>query len=122
MNGTTQVLSRCNLSLSIVCSFPAFTPLIQYTLGNLVEMYGEALVPLFEPQAHIYYTNRKLSIEDWAERHQVPMDIEAFFSDGVHPSGLTYQLWAEDFVAFLLETDFRLWIWWCHANDHRTPQ
>ncbi len=95
------------LNMPPIRSFPAFTPLIQFTLGNLVEMYGDALVPLFEPKANIYYSNRKLSLVDWAERHQVPMDVELFFSDGVHPSGLTYQLWAEDFVQFLLTTD--LW-------------
>lgn len=84
--------------------FPAFTPLMRFFLGNLVEIFGEVLEALVSDQKNVYYYSRKITLEDWIERLNVSAKPEDFFSDGVHPSKLTYQTWARDLVQFITET------------------
>ena len=83
--------------------FPAFTPLIKFMIGNLVEILGEELEDLTRMEQGVYYYARKITLEDWIERLNVQAKPNDFFSDGVHPSKLTYQVWARDFADFLME-------------------
>lgn len=76
--------------------FPAFTFLIKFTIGNLVEILGEELQDLVKGQEKVHYFGEKITLETWIERYQVKESPDAFFSDGVHPSKLTYQTWARD--------------------------
>jgi lysophospholipase L1-like esterase len=40
----------------------------------------------------------------WHAKYKIPFDDpQVFFSDGVHPSELTYQLWAKNLVEFIQE-------------------
>ena len=84
--------------------FPAFTPLMRFFLGNLVEIFGEVLEALVSDQKNVYYYSRKITLEDWIERLNVAAKPEDFFSDGVHPSELTYQTWARDLVQYMATT------------------
>ena len=83
--------------------FPAFTPLIKFMIGNLVEILGDELEDLALDEQGVYYYPRKITLKDWIERLKVQAEPSDFFSDGVHPSKLTYQVWARDFANFLLE-------------------
>ena len=90
--------------------FPAFTPLIKFTIGNLVEILGEELEDLVQDQKCVYYYGLKITLKDWMERLQIDGKPSDFFSDGVHPSKLTYQVWAKDFADFLMkQTEIREW-------------
>ncbi len=82
--------------------FPAFTPLLQRTLGKMVEYFGEELAEIVAVTPNTYYNGEVMSLADWSERLGMPGDPAPFFSDGVHPSALTYAAWGEDFGAFLL--------------------
>lgn len=76
--------------------FPAFTPLIKFTIGNLVEILGEELQHTVSQHENTYYFGEKITFERWIERYEVDGEPQDFFSDGVHPSKLTYQVWAKD--------------------------
>jgi lysophospholipase L1-like esterase len=91
------------INMPPIKEFPAFTPLIKWTVGNLVEILGEELNKLISNYQGVYYCNRTLSIADWVERLNVDVQNGVFFSDGIHPSKLTYQIWARDFSNFLFE-------------------
>lgn len=82
--------------------FPAFTRLIKLTIGNLVEILGKELNRAVEPYKNVVYNNKIITIRDWTERLELSNPPSDFFSDGVHPSKLTYQAWAKDFCNFLL--------------------
>ena len=82
--------------------FPAFTPLIKFTLGNMVEFFGEELTDLIQGQPNLYHNNEVIRLKDWTEILNVPANPTVFFSDGVHPSGLTYTTWGTNFGEFLL--------------------
>ena len=81
--------------------FPAFTPLIKFTLGNMVEYFGEELADLIKDQPNLHYNARVIRLNEWTEALNMANDPSAFFSDGVHPSGLTYTTWGTDFGEFI---------------------
>lgn len=76
--------------------FPAFTPLIKFTIGNLVEILGEELEKAVNEYHSVFYFGDKITLEGWIEKFQLNVKKADFFSDGVHPSKLTYQTWAKD--------------------------
>ncbi len=82
--------------------FPAFTKLIQFTVGNLVELLGEQLQKIVSNQEHTYYHNEVIKLKYWLQKYPgtTPQD---FFSDGVHPSALTYQVWGSELARYVLK-------------------
>ena len=83
--------------------FPAFTPLIKWVVGNLVEILGEQLSQVADEYHAVYYYPRIITLEDWMTRLKVQAEPPDFFSDGVHPSKLTYQVWARDVADFIVQ-------------------
>lgn len=82
--------------------FPAFTPLIKWTIGNLVELHGEELARIADSHKDVVFNEEIIRLKPWAKVLGMDEDPTAFFSDGVHPSGLTYRVWGEDFGRFVL--------------------
>lgn len=82
--------------------FPAFTPLIKQTIGSLVEIHGQELEKLISDQPNVFYNSEVLWIKNWLKGDLVNKTVHDFFSDGVHPSKLTYQEWARDFANFVI--------------------
>ncbi|MEO0474284.1 MAG: SGNH/GDSL hydrolase family protein [Bacteroidota bacterium] len=76
--------------------FPAFTSLMQFVLGSLVELHGRVLVDTVRSMDNVYAYGRVITVSDWMKRLEIEGDIRDFFSDGVHPSQFTYQVWARD--------------------------
>ncbi|WP_194777342.1 SGNH/GDSL hydrolase family protein [Pararhodonellum marinum] len=83
--------------------FPAFTPLIKTVVGNLVELLGQELEKLVKRFDQVYYEGKRITLKDWKVRFPDKASKGEFFSDGIHPSKLTYQIWAKDMVAFIMD-------------------
>ena len=83
--------------------FPAFTPLIQFTIGNLVEILGDELEDLCSRVDNVHYRSEIITFNNWIELSDQVYTVSDFFSDGVHPSNLTYQLWGKDIAKFIME-------------------
>ncbi len=83
--------------------FPAFTPLIKFALGNLVEILGDELKRVTEPLPNVYYSSEKITLNGWIDKFSVDTETSEFFSDGVHPSLFTYHTWAKDLANFILD-------------------
>lgn len=75
--------------------FPAFTSLIKLTVGNLVEILGQELEKIVLDYSDVIYAADIISFENWVDRIEPGMEKSDFFSDGVHPSKLTYQIWGK---------------------------
>ena len=94
-------------SLIVFCNmppikeFPAFTPVIKGTVGNLVEILGETLAQVVKKYPRVYYAEEIITIDGWAQRYQQSSDTKLYFSDGVHPSKITYQIWAKDMAQLI---------------------
>jgi lysophospholipase L1-like esterase len=84
--------------------FPAFTYIIKFVIGNLVEILGKRLDRKVSIKKNVHFNNEIIEFKVWKERYQIESDATAFFSDGVHPSKLTYQIWGKDMATFILNT------------------
>lgn len=97
----------CFPNMPPIKEFPAFTPLMKFTLGNMVEYFGEELTDLIQDQPNLHYNEEIIRLAHWTKALNMENDPKAFFSDGVHPSGLTYTTWGTDFARFIQrEVDF----------------
>ena len=85
--------------------FPAFTPLIKFTVGNLVEILGEELKALVHEYEDVFYFAEILTLEKWMKKLEIDVIKADFFSDGVHPSKLTYQTWAQHIASGIYHDD-----------------
>lgn len=83
--------------------FPAFTKPIKFVIGNLVEILGQELTKLAKQKHLVYYNSEIISLKSWTKKWEVQGSTNDFFSDGVHPSKLTYQVWAKDMAGFIDE-------------------
>jgi len=95
----TSPIVFCNMPP--IKEFPAFSPLIKFTIGNLVELLGQELKSFTETQEAVYYLDERISLKGWGQKYDLQGEVSTFFSDGVHPSRLTYQIWAEDIASWV---------------------
>ncbi len=91
------------MSLPPVGGFPAFPRSLQLPLGRLVHLHARAIRDLPEQFGGVYFLSTPVSFESWKKRIPDGVGTEAFFSDGVHPSALTYRLWADETMEFMVE-------------------
>ncbi len=83
--------------------FPAFTSLIKFTVGNLVNILGNELSEIIPHYKKTYFHSKRLVFEDFINKSEKDITIDDLFSDGVHPSKLTYQAWAKEITSFILD-------------------
>lgn len=98
--GTTPIVFT---NMPPIKEFPAFTSAMKCILGNLVELLGEKLEQVVAKKSHVYYRSQNITLKDWIARMNIEHTEKDFFSDGVHPSLLTYQTWAKDFSDFIIQ-------------------
>ncbi len=89
------------INMPPIKEFTAFTPLMKFTLGNLVTLFGEELEKVIDDHKEVYFHSQCITLEDWINKMDSNAKPSDFFSDGVHPSKLTYQTWAKDISDFI---------------------
>lgn len=83
--------------------FPAFTKSIKFVIGNLVELLGLHLKININKYKNVYYNNEIITLKSWSKRHKLPQNnATIYFSDGVHPSKLTYKVWGKEMTQFIV--------------------
>ena len=93
------------INMPPIKEFPAFTKVLKFTMGNLVEIFGAELEKVTKEFDQVFFYSRKLTFQDWLDRLNIKGTKADFFSDGVHPSKLTYQTWAKDFAHFMFSDE-----------------
>jgi len=91
------------MNMPPIKEFPAFSSLIRFSVGNLVDMLGKELEQTITLFDDVYFSKEVITVESWKKKYQVEGQASEFFSDGVHPSKFTYQVWARDVVDFIIE-------------------
>lgn len=84
--------------------FPAFTKAIKFVIGNLVEVFGKRLHKRVHKKSNVFYNNEVITLPTWQEKYNLEGDVSIFFSDGVHPSKTTYQIWGKDMAQFIINS------------------
>jgi lysophospholipase L1-like esterase len=50
----------------------------------------------------MYYNNEVITLKTWSKRNTLPTnDSKLYFSDGMHPSELTYKVWGKETGLFI---------------------
>ena len=91
------------MNMPPIKDFPAFTPLVKFFIGNLVELHGEALDKIVKKYNNVFYISEVITFKNWIQKTDKHLTVKDFFSDGVHPSGLTYQIWGRETGKYILE-------------------
>jgi lysophospholipase L1-like esterase len=81
--------------------FPAFSYPLKITLGNLTELLGKRLKAYTSKTRGVFFNHKIIHTADWINKYE-EINKNELFSDGVHPSQITYQIWAKDFASYLL--------------------
>jgi len=82
--------------------FTAFTKTIKFVVGNLVEILGSALEKTVKNDSTVFYNSEIITLKNWKKRNNLQGSISDFFSDGVHPSQLAYQVWGKEMASFIV--------------------
>ena len=90
-------------NLPPVGEFPAFPKPLQSVLGGLVFLHGFAARAIPAGKENVYYMKKRILLKDWYSYVPGLINAEAFFSDRVHPSALTFQVWGRVVREFLLD-------------------
>jgi lysophospholipase L1-like esterase len=93
------------MNMPPIKDFPAFTPLVKFFIGNLVELHGQALDKTIRKYDNVFYISDIITFRDWINKTDKSLTVNDFFSDGVHPSGLTYQLWGKETGQYILDNE-----------------
>ncbi|MFT6210353.1 MAG: lysophospholipase L1-like esterase [Bacteroidia bacterium] len=86
-----------------VREFPAFSRLMHNAVGNQADYLGLTLINLITKLDNVFFDSSQLDFRSWIAENNLDLVPEDFFSDGVHPSILTYQKWAENYAVFLMD-------------------
>ncbi len=87
--------------------FPAFTGSIKFVVGNLIEILGTELNILKNQFNGVFYSSEVIRIEEWIHLLSDTQKPSDFFSDGVHPSKLTYQTWGKEIARFIYKSEVK---------------
>lgn len=92
-------IAFCNMPP--IKEFPAFPAMVKFIVGNLVEFFGQKLKMICDQKSGVYYSSEVIRLDNWLQKIGTNNKQAKFFSDGVHPSQLTYEVWGEDFANFV---------------------
>ncbi len=92
------------INMPPIKEFPALPPILRWTVGNLIDILGSELDSLVAKYEQVYFHKEEIRLETWSKRYKLKADPSTYFSDGIHPSMLTYDLWARDTNDFIMRS------------------
>lgn len=86
-----------------VAEFPAFPRLMRMILGGLLHLHHLAIRKLPANFNSVCYMDTPIRLENWGKLLPEGKSPADFFSDGVHPSPLTYSIWGKQIARFAIQ-------------------
>jgi len=88
-----------------ITEFPIFTSVLKYFVNRQLLLLRDELMTLIDEYDHAYFIAHFLTAIGFIEKYKLEdKQISHFYSDGVHPSQLTYRLWAKEIFEFLVSS------------------
>ena len=87
-----------------VGSFTAFPKTLQWYLGGLVNLHRKVIRDLPDKYDNLVYLSEPIDFDAWRKKTGRNVPMTDFFSDGVHPSALTYKLWGAQIAERMVTT------------------
>ena len=89
------------IHLPPVGEFPALPGVLRYCLDNHMNILRQQLIDIVKEKSNCYFISDKIILQDWSGKYGLENKPELYFSDGVHPSQLTYQVWAKSVAEYI---------------------
>ena len=89
------------LTVPPIYDFIGFTRLLRVFLGGLAKLFGRCLQYLTGQYEQLHYFDEELTLRRFQQLVGRPSQAVEFFSDGVHPTALTYRIWAEQLGRYI---------------------
>lgn len=90
-------------NLPPVKDFTSFNMLLQWYLGGLNNMHRKVILDFPTKFSDVLYMSEEIDFDSWMKKEGKEIPMKDFFSDGVHPSALTYRLWGEQIGEKIIE-------------------
>ena len=103
--GVCQTTKYTFMHMPPVKEFTGFTKTMKWAIGNLVDFFGDVLAQETPKHADVYFQHQIVTLKSWHEQSNSNLSPDAFFSDGVHPSQLNYQLWGKSFGQWVIDQE-----------------
>ena len=91
------------INMPPIKDFPVMSSLLQFFLGNLASIFGNELEKIVKHFDNVWYNAHQITLKEFDNISGNQYQVNDFFSDGVHPSELTYQIWGELMGEWILE-------------------
>jgi lysophospholipase L1-like esterase len=75
---------------------------MKFIIGKKVDILGRGLFEVTQIP-NVFYFKDKITLDTWVLKMNKEYKDADFFSDGIHPSKLTYQTWAKEMAIFLFK-------------------
>lgn len=83
-------------NLPPVADFPAFPWPIQFVFGSLINWHHTLAQQVPHHFQSVYFLKRRINLNNWHHQLSVGVAFNDLFTDGVHPSKLTYAIWGKE--------------------------
>lgn len=89
------------INMAPVRDFLVLSRLLKFFLGQQIDLLGDELTKTIRNFDNVYFIEDRIALEDYMKKTNHQYRAEDFFSDGVHPSELTYNMWGKDIGRFV---------------------
>jgi lysophospholipase L1-like esterase len=89
------------INLPPVAHFPALPKVLRFCLGHHMDKLRAQLTTIVREKTNCYFLDEKITIKDWAAKYVLENKPEFYFSDGIHPTKLTYRVWAQNVAEYI---------------------
>ena len=89
------------LTVPPIYDFIGFTRLLRFFMGGLARLFGRCLHHLTRQYDRLHYFDEELTLRKFQQLVGRPSEPIEFFADGVHPTALTYRIWAEQLAGYV---------------------
>ena len=76
-------------------------------LDSLVNLHGAVIRHIPQRYNNVSYMDEPIRLKDWIKHIDGNWTSADLFSDGVHPSAITYAIWGEEIGRFALKNKNR---------------
>lgn len=91
------------LNMPPIKLFPAFDPVMKFIFGNLLKILSKELNQNVNDYPNVYYNCNEIDLQTWIIRYNTTKNPDEYFMDGIHPSALTYRLWAKETIDYIIK-------------------
>jgi lysophospholipase L1-like esterase len=93
------------INFPAVEDFPALTPKLKKLMINWVQSLREKMIIIAKAENSVYFDPEIITFSSWKDKLNLDLELEELFSDGIHPSKISYELWADIVSQFIFEKE-----------------